>query len=251
MSRRLIRSITVAGIVLLGTGPAAAQWNQNSGGSSGQPSMFGSRSVGSSGSRFTSAGITRSAGTGATGSSAGMTRGASSQFGGAASQQGDFVGSDSRDLQNFLSRMNSSAAGGNRNMQGQNRRTGQGLGNNQMNQQSSQSQSANDSTMIRTIVRVGFDYPRPTTKQVARSLQEQFARSTRIRSLGTIRVSVQDGTATLQGTVATPHDRVLAEQLARLEVGIRQVDNRLTVAPQPEEPSEEDETAKPGPAPVG
>lgn len=46
-----------------------------------------------------------------------------------------------------------------------------------------------------------------------------------------ISVTVQGDTATLRGSVASAHDRIVAEVMLRLEPGIRQVDNQLTVAP--------------------
>lgn len=51
-----------------------------------------------------------------------------------------------------------------------------------------------------------------------------------------LEVTVQDQTATLRGEVATEHDRLLAEHIARFEPGVRFVENELTVArptPQP------------------
>jgi osmotically-inducible protein OsmY len=43
-------------------------------------------------------------------------------------------------------------------------------------------------------------------------------------------VSIENGVATLRGVVATDDDRRLAERLARLEPGIRRIDNQLTLA---------------------
>ncbi len=48
-----------------------------------------------------------------------------------------------------------------------------------------------------------------------------------------VQLGFQDGVATISGTVASEHDRALAEQLLALEPGVRRVENRLTVA-QPE-----------------
>ena len=46
-----------------------------------------------------------------------------------------------------------------------------------------------------------------------------------------IRVVMEAETVTLRGVVQTAHDRVLAEQLALLEPGVRRVRNELTVGP--------------------
>ena len=50
-------------------------------------------------------------------------------------------------------------------------------------------------------------------------------------------VTIEGATAILRGVVATEHDRVLAERVAKLEPGVRQVENLLTLAPPSESPS--------------
>ena len=54
-------------------------------------------------------------------------------------------------------------------------------------------------------------------------------RSSWIQNRSPLEVSIDQGTATLRGVVATEHDRVLAERLALLEGGIRQVENLLEI----------------------
>ena len=44
-----------------------------------------------------------------------------------------------------------------------------------------------------------------------------------------VAVRMEGNAVTLTGTVATPHERKLAEQLVRLEPGVGTVDNQLTV----------------------
>ena len=55
----------------------------------------------------------------------------------------------------------------------------------------------------------------------------------RIQFRGPMQISIAQRTATLRGAVASEYDRMLAEQLIRLEPGIRQVQNELTVAAAP------------------
>ncbi|MHC4403258.1 MAG: BON domain-containing protein [Planctomycetota bacterium] len=62
-------------------------------------------------------------------------------------------------------------------------------------------------------------------------LASRLERCDRIQSRSPMDVSLEGGTAVLQGVVATDRDRALAEMLVRLEPGVRQVDNRLTLAP--------------------
>ena len=79
----------------------------------------------------------------------------------------------------------------------------------------------------------GFDY-RPTGPSVTRSEVEQvLARSTSLNPDRAIRVVVQGPAVVLRGTVASDHDRRLAEALIRLSPGVREVRNELEVPAQP------------------
>lgn len=63
------------------------------------------------------------------------------------------------------------------------------------------------------------------------SLTSQVSRIPRFQTGSPITVSVAGGTATLDGTVATPHDSKVLAALIRLEPGVSNVNNRLTVKP--------------------
>jgi len=52
------------------------------------------------------------------------------------------------------------------------------------------------------------------------------------KALGPIEVLLQDRTVFLRGSVATEHDRELAQRLALLEAGVDAVQNQLAVNPQ-------------------
>ncbi|MFZ5831549.1 MAG: BON domain-containing protein [Planctomycetota bacterium] len=84
---------------------------------------------------------------------------------------------------------------------------------------------------LRTALRVAFDYPIVPSAQI-NSVVDRRVQS----ALGPQRLRLTatsfgpDGTLTLRGTVATEHDRDLAERLALLEPGVRKVDNQLQVA---------------------
>jgi hypothetical protein len=59
-------------------------------------------------------------------------------------------------------------------------------------------------------------------------LSARLTRSLADRVRAPISVSLQDGTAILQGKVAQSHDRTVAGLLILMEPGVRKVDNRLT-----------------------
>lgn len=66
---------------------------------------------------------------------------------------------------------------------------------------------------------------------MSNSLQSQIARMPRFQTGQPIRVSVAGGVATLQGAVPTQHDRKVLAEFVRMEPGIWNVDNQLTVQP--------------------
>lgn len=86
---------------------------------------------------------------------------------------------------------------------------------------------------ISAAVRLGFSMPTPPADQSAAATLQQVQKDGRLQTIGAIQVVVEQGVAVLRGAVASPHDRSLAEQLVRLEPGVRQVRNELEVAPQP------------------
>jgi len=90
-------------------------------------------------------------------------------------------------------------------------------------------------TELRTSVSVGFAHPRPTVAEVQESLADRIIRLGRLQMRSPLEVSVRGRTATLRGTVSTEHERLLAEQMVRLEPGIWEVDNQLALEPVPAE----------------
>jgi len=94
------------------------------------------------------------------------------------------------------------------------------------------SRSSNTNT-IRATLSVAFPVKARSTATQAISLARRMDRSSWIQNETPISVTIENGVATLGGIVATEHDRVLAERLTRLEVGVRGVDNRLAVLTAP------------------
>jgi hypothetical protein len=79
---------------------------------------------------------------------------------------------------------------------------------------------------------IGFPYRLPSGVQLQSDLQGVINRSEALAGAkDNIRVAVTGRLAVLQGAVATPHDRRLAEALVRLEPGVADVQNDLVVSP--------------------
>jgi len=90
---------------------------------------------------------------------------------------------------------------------------------------------------IRARLRAGFSITRPAPAQRSSTLATRLEKSSWLRPQSPMEVAIEGGTAILRGVVATEHDRVLAERVAKLEPGVRQVENLLTLAPASESPS--------------
>lgn len=273
-----MRSLLVCGLsgalVFAAWGTAQAQFNS---GSTGRSTMFGSSSMGgmptagnrtafgsSSGGQSTSSFGSSSLGGSSFGSSSlggssfgssgrgGSSLGGSSLGSGGAGQlnpsdrfvrgnrqAGQFVGSDTQDVQNVLRSMG--ATGG---VQGLNNRamgnmtggrnTGRANQANRANQPGGNQPGAGgrgSAEDLAVTISTGFQAPSPPVATVVAGLSERLTRMKGIQRLSPIQALMSDGTVVLQGEVASPHDRALAEQLAMLEPGVRSVRNELAVRP--------------------
>ena len=80
-------------------------------------------------------------------------------------------------------------------------------------------------------LRMAGDLRVPPNPRLSSVLTEHVVKAMRLPAGAPVAVAVQGSTAVLQGTVATEHDRELAEALVRLEPGISHVVNELQIAP--------------------
>jgi hypothetical protein len=78
--------------------------------------------------------------------------------------------------------------------------------------------------------KVAFDYTPPAGRVVSQRISTQLDKVRTKLPVRNTEIFVEEGTVTLRGVVAKESDRKLAEQLVRLEPGVRQVVNELTVA---------------------
>jgi osmotically-inducible protein OsmY len=65
--------------------------------------------------------------------------------------------------------------------------------------------------------------------QIRTDLQDVLARSSRLKSRGSIQVASDGGVVVLRGTVPDDHERRHAESLVRLTPGVREVRNELKI----------------------
>lgn len=252
-SRWMMLSVALLVVGLI-CGEALAQQTGRS--STGRSSTSRSATAGSTGSRSFGSGVTagtrtsigganRTGGTGSSGNfgvgSAG-TVDSSDRFVRTSRQSGAFVGTDSTDTRAFVGSVTAGSAtsASSRNI----RRGGGGSAN--ANRGGGRGRGR-QSEEIRITLDVGFALPPGKTAQgaadrAAARLVGRMERSTWIQKRSPLEVTLDQGIATLRGTVATEHDRVLAEQLALLEPAIASVRNELVVRPL--------DPAAPGPAPL-
>lgn len=93
-------------------------------------------------------------------------------------------------------------------------------------------QSQNSTPVIRTRLRSAVDVRYPSQTQIQQQANRQL-RSLPYRSgINGVNVVVDGNTAVISGVVASQKQRRMSELLMRLEPGIRQIDNQVTVTPQ-------------------
>jgi osmotically-inducible protein OsmY len=79
--------------------------------------------------------------------------------------------------------------------------------------------------------KVAFEYRERPAPEVSQRISTQLDKVSQRLAIRGIALSVDEGTVTLRGSVKSEGDRRLAEQLVRLEPGVRQVVNELAVTP--------------------
>ncbi|MCA9076073.1 MAG: BON domain-containing protein [Planctomycetaceae bacterium] len=113
-----------------------------------------------------------------------------------------------------------------------------GLGANRGNTNAGQSQPSGPSraARLRPRHRVAFSFS-PLRIDAVRSNVANHINFLDGRVSGVETTLTPDGTLMLQGTAVSPDARKLAEALARLEPGVRRIDNQISVSPSPELPN--------------
>lgn len=132
---------------------------------------------------------------------------------------GQFVGADTQEVSQIL--RNLSALGGRTARQNLNLRSSRAP---------SQPVSPAPAVPFQARLEAAFDYTPPSARGATQTITARLQGARAIKSAGPIEVVVEGDTAVLRGQVASPRDRLLAEQLARFEPGIWNVRNEITVA---------------------
>lgn len=86
-------------------------------------------------------------------------------------------------------------------------------------------------------IEIGFETAPPRLSAVASTVATSLGANKPNSRFGNVQVAFEGGTAILRGVVATPNDRILAEQIALLEPSVSAVRNDLTVAPRTNPPT--------------
>mgnify|MGYP002622720736 CR=1 FL=1 len=148
-------------------------------------------------------------------------------------EAGDFVGTDAADTPRFIGLQQGRSRGPIRSAI-----TGLSeVGDQNVNQPQPQTTPADRPYAPR--LQLGFEMPAQpvqVTAGLAQRVQMSLSRQTIDLPVGSLRVSLHQRTAILQGEVASEHARLLAEQLVLLEPGVSQVQNELRVVAAPENP---------------
>lgn len=159
----------------------------------------------------------RTAGTGAAdlGQST-LSQGNQNAFIGGRNQQQGFIGGNQRTGQQQNNRQ-----------QQQNNRQG---GNNDNNQNNQGQQNQNQRRTIRPQYKVTFDLPQKPVVEIRSTLQPRFDSLSQTPSLRGVAYDLDaEGVVVLRGTVETPAQKRLAENVVKLEPGVKKVRNELTL----------------------
>lgn len=159
----------------------------------------------------------RTAGTGAAdlGQST-LSQGNQNAFIGGRNQQQGFIGGNQRTGQQQNNRQ-----------QQQNNRQG---GNNDNNQNNQGQRNQDQRRAIRPQYKVTFDLPQKPVADVRSTLQPRFDSLSQTPSLRGVAYDLDaEGVVVLRGTVETPAQKRLAENVVKLEPGVKKVRNELTL----------------------
>lgn len=88
---------------------------------------------------------------------------------------------------------------------------------------------------VRVKLRPAFETPLGTIQQVNSEVQTRLSSSLNDLGVTDSRIAMEGRTLTLEGTVASDHQKALVEKMISLEPGVSTIDNRLTVDPSLEE----------------
>lgn len=245
--RKLLLTCGLITVACLAPSVASAQ-NRGSNGSSntgssgfGNTSALGSGNTGSTGFGTNgSSGFGSTGGSGATGFGAQNGQGTNGQsgFGGQnqlganGNNNGGILGRNTNQNQ-FLGRnVQNQGAGGNMG-QGGGRGGGGNRGNNGQNSQNGgggNGANANQIPLVRPRQKVAFDYRLPTSEAIQTTLETRLTKlSVKTPGLKSVVLDIEDkGEVVLRGEVGSESDAKLAENMLRLEPGVRTIRNELT-----------------------
>jgi osmotically-inducible protein OsmY len=152
-------------------------------------------------------------------------------------QEGSFVGADTQNNRTGMLGRSSTTTGStyqNRSGSYSNSRSSTNRsGSTYRNGTSSNSRGSSSSTGGQMLLgyHTGGELRPAVSSQLGSVMAARLAKSMRLPAGTPLTVTMEGQTALLQGVVATPHDRDLAEQLVRLEPGVAEVANELRIDP--------------------
>ncbi len=223
---RLFTAFVTSTLLLMASGTASAQSNSLFG-SSGPLATTGTGLSNGGGGRTGTTGLgSGGVGQGTTGGNALGTQAGQAQIGQLSNTIGSgFVGRGDN-AGRLIGQQNASQQGGNTN------RTFQGVNNNTArNANQNFNAQGNTQNTIRPVVRVAFRHRLRTTAVLNTTVRTRFRRLAvrQPRFRGVTVAMVEGRNIVLRGTVDSDASKVLAENIARMEPGIRSVRNELVV----------------------
>lgn len=130
-----------------------------------------------------------------------------------------FVGSSSTGTSSSNRSTSRSSSSGSRGGSSSSRTGGQYGGNSNFNR----------NTQVQPKYTLGFTPPKRSAEAVSTSLRTRVNHATQTGRLGTMQVMLDEGIATVRGTVANEHDRKVTENMIRLQPGIDEIKSEIQV----------------------
>jgi hypothetical protein len=231
--RRVLLACAVVGLLQDPT-TVQAQYDSNagspyneisSGSTSGRQGIFGNRTMGAG----------PKSGRGTLGSGNASTSDAdisNARFVRGNRQPGSFVGSSAKDMEHRVGAVQDDTNSNYSNLSGGAYASGMSdryARSRWSSAQGNQAPAAQNAPAIRTTYHVAFSHPQRDAAQLSTSLTRRLARTQGLQTQTPIQVEIRGRTAILRGVAATEHDRLLAEQLIRLEAEIATVKNEIAI----------------------
>jgi len=91
--------------------------------------------------------------------------------------------------------------------------------------------SINTQRQVQPVYTLGFVPPTPNYARVSTTLSQRMDNTVQTGRLATVQLELSDGVAVVSGSVASEHDKKVAENMIRLQPGVQEVQSNIQLDP--------------------